>query len=182
MCSVEYLNVDFKSLATDETSFSCKLDTVYFSTLDGAEVSDGCVDVIVNIMKATDSVFYLTLKITGEVIVPCDRCLDDMQQYISTETKYLVKIGLENSEEDDVLIVSEDTPVLDLSWIVYESIALALPIKHVHAPGKCNRAMLEKLEEHSVAATRSSDGEEAEDVDPRWSKLADLKLNKELNN
>jgi len=42
----------------------------------------------------------------------------------------------------------------------------------VHAPGKCNHAMTEKLEE--LSAARSSD--EAGEIDPRWSALKDLKI------
>jgi len=174
---MESLNVDLKSLAADATSLRYSLDSAYFSTLDSAEVSNGCVDVTLDIIKSTDKVFYLSFHITGNVTVECDRCLDDMQQPIDTETKLVVKLGQENSEEDDVMIVDKDNPVVDLSWIIYESIALAIPIKHVHTPGKCNRVMLEKLEEHSAAATRSSDGGNVRDTDPRWRKLADLKLN-----
>jgi uncharacterized metal-binding protein YceD (DUF177 family) len=49
---------------------------------------------------------------------------------------------------------------------------LAIPIKHVHAPGKCNDAMTKKLEE--LSATRSGD-EDAADTDPRWAMLEQLK-------
>jgi uncharacterized metal-binding protein YceD (DUF177 family) len=50
---------------------------------------------------------------------------------------------------------------------------LAIPIKHVHAPGKCNSAMMQKLQELSGAA-RSGE-EEAEGTDPRWEALLKLK-------
>jgi uncharacterized metal-binding protein YceD (DUF177 family) len=50
---------------------------------------------------------------------------------------------------------------------------LAIPIKHVHAPGKCNSAMTQKLEELS-GAVRSGE-EEAEAIDPRWEALLKLK-------
>jgi uncharacterized metal-binding protein YceD (DUF177 family) len=51
---------------------------------------------------------------------------------------------------------------------------LAIPIKHVHAPGKCNSAMTQKLEELS-GAVRSGE-EETGAIDPRWGKLKDLKI------
>jgi len=31
---------------------------------------------------------------------------------------------------------------------MYEFVALAIPMKHVHAPGKCNKAMTSKLSKH----------------------------------
>ena len=73
--------------------------------------------------------------------------------------------------------MDENEGILDLAWLIYESIALAVPIKHVHAPGKCNAAMTEKLNE--LSATRSGDETESKAADPRWAKLAELKLGKD---
>jgi len=70
--------------------------------------------------------------------------------------------------------VDENEGILDLSWFIYEFIMLAIPIKHVHAPGKCNSVMMQKLEELS-GAVRSSK-EEAEAIDPRWEALQKLKI------
>ena len=85
----------------------------------------------------------------------------------------VVKLGTVNSEEDDVIVVDEDEGILDTSWLIYESIVLAIPIKHVHAPGKCNPVMSKALEE--LSADRSSDEESDQPVDPRWSALLKLK-------
>ena len=74
---------------------------------------------------------------------------------------------------DDLVTVPEDDGVLDTTWFIYEFIALSIPIKHVHAPGKCNRDMIETLAEHS--ATRSSEGEADKPMDPRWSGLLKIK-------
>ena len=96
-----------------------------------------------------------------------------MEQSIKSDNRFIVKLGIENSEDDDTITVEENEGILDLSWIIYESIALSVPIKHVHAPGKCNTAMTEKLDE--LSATRSGDGDDNTAVDPRWSKLTELK-------
>jgi uncharacterized metal-binding protein YceD (DUF177 family) len=52
---------------------------------------------------------------------------------------------------------------------------LAIPIKHVHAPGKCNSAMTQKLDELS-GAVRSSEEEADAPIDPRWEALKKLKV------
>ena len=103
----------------------------------------------------------------------CDRCLDDMDQPIETENRLIAKFGTEYSEEDDTVIVDENEGILDISWFIYEFIDLAIPIKHVHAPGKCNPAMTKVLEE--LSADRSSDEESSQPIDPRWSALLKLK-------
>jgi len=109
--------------------------------------------------------------------VPCDRCLDDMEQPIEAPFSLIVKLGSDYSESDEFVTLDEKEPVLDLAWPIYETIALAVPIQHVHQPGDCNDAMMRVLNEHSAA--RSSDADaNSEAIDPRWSKLAELVKNK----
>lgn len=105
-------------------------------------------------------------------MVPCDLCLEPMEQSVETTQRLEAKFGTENSEEDDLVTVAEDEGILDVTWLLYEFIALAIPIKHVHAPGKCNPAMIRALEEHSAARSGQEDGVA---VDPRWEALLKLK-------
>ena len=106
------------------------------------------------------------------VLVPCDICLELMEQPIETTQRLEVRLGTENSEEDDLVTVAEDEGILDVAWLIYELTALAIPVRHVHAPGKCNPAMIRVLEEHS--AVRSGEGDEKA-TDPRWAALEQLK-------
>ena len=73
---------------------------------------------------------------------------------------------------DEQMTVSEKDGILDLSWFIYETAALAIPIKHVHAPGKCNSEMMNVIKEHSVTERDGEDSEEQ--IDPRWSGLLKL--------
>ena len=173
MCSLEQFKIDLKSLTSEETTLDFDLKDSYFESLDDSELKQGALHVSVSIRKAT-GFFELIFHTEGTVTVTCDRCLDDMSQEIETDNRLIVKLGAVNSEEDDLITVSEDEGILDLSWIIYEFIVLAIPIKHVHAPGKCNPAMSQVLEE--LSADRSSDEESAQPIDPRWSKLAELNI------
>ena len=100
-----------------------------------------------------------------------------MEQPIKGQCSYIVKLGRESSVDDEVIVVDENQGILSLPWIIYETIVLAIPIKHVHAPGKCNAAMTEKLEE--LSATRSGDEEASisddNAIDPRWAALKQFK-------
>ena len=172
MCSLERFKIDLKSLNEEESTLDFDLDDRFFEALDGSELRQGALHVSVSIRKATG--FYEILFHTeGTVIVACDRCLDDMEQPISTDNRLIVKLGPVYSEEDDVITLPEDEGILDTSWLIYEFVALAIPIKHVHAPGKCNPAMSQVLEE--LSTDRSSDEESDQPVDPRWSALLKLK-------
>ena len=171
MCNAERFKIDLKGLKQETESREYDLDDSFFEALDDAEIHSGALHVSVSIRKAT-GFFELLYHTEGTVTVTCDRCLDDMDQPIETDSRFVVKLGTVNSEEGDVIIVDEDEGIIDTSWLIYESIVLAIPIKHVHAPGKCNPAMSQVLEE--LSADRSSD--EAKEIDPRWSALAKLNI------
>ena len=173
MCSLEQFKIDLKRLTDEVTTLEFDLDNHFFDALDGSELRQGTLHVSVSIRKAT-GFFELQFHTEGTVAVTCDRCLDDMDQSISTDNRLVVKLGSAYSEEDDVITVPEDEGILDTSWLIYEFIMLAIPIKHVHAPGKCNPAMNKVLEE--LSTDRSSDEESSQPIDPRWSKLAEIQI------
>ena len=171
MCSLELLKIDLKELKEGVTSLDFNLDDAWFQSLEEADIKRGNVDVSVNVRR-TESYFELLFHTEGTVNIPCDICLDDMEQPINCDNRLVAKFGEEYSEDDDLVTVPENEGILDVAWFIYEFIALNVPIKHVHAPGKCNPAMIKALQEHS--ATRSSDGD-SEAIDPRWSGLEKLK-------
>ena len=172
MYSLEPLKIDLAGLKEGETAFEYDLGDAYFEAVEAPEVSRGDVHVSVSVSRS-GGMFRLGVHTEGTVHVPCDLCLDDMEQAVSADNTLTARIGEEYSEDDDLVTVGKDDPVLDLSWFVYEFIALSIPIKHVHAPGKCNPAMIKALEEHSAA--RSGEGDAEEPVDSRWSELEKLK-------
>ena len=175
MCSLETFKIDLKGMKTDEQRLEFSLDDDFFKTLDASEVKGGALHVSVSIRKATG--FYeLQFHTEGMVTVLCDICLDDMEQPIVTDNRLVAKLGAEtNTEDDDVVTVDENEGILDTAWLIYEFIALAIPIKHVHAPGKCNSVMTQKLEELSGADLRGK--RDVKEIDPRWEKLKNLKCN-----
>ena len=172
MCSLEQFKIDLKGLKDEETSFEFELGKPFFDALDQTEVESGSLHVSLSIRKAS-GFFELLFHTVGTVDITCDRCLDLMEQPIATDDRLVVKLGSSNSEEDDAVIVDEDEGILDTSWFIYEFIALAIPIQHVHATGKCNPAMTQALEE--LSADRSGDEESTKAVDPRWEALLQLK-------
>ena len=160
-------------MKTDEMRRDFELNDDFFKALDASEVNGGTLHVSVSIRKAS-GFFELHFHTEGTVTVPCDLCLDDMQQPITTDNRIVARLGDDtNTEDDDVVTVSEDEGILDTAWLIYEFVALAIPIKHVHAPGKCNSVMTQKLEELSGAVR--SGKEETEAIDPRWEALKKIK-------
>lgn len=159
MSNLESLKIDLKELKEGVTTLDFILDDTFFDSIDATEIKCGKVDAALSIRK-TENYFQFVANLKGLVVIPCDRCLDDMEQQIETT--------------DEMSVVEDDTEdgVVDISWWLYENMVLNIPIQHVHDTGKCNVAMLKVLEEHS--ATRSSGGNE-NNVNPMWAKLQGLK-------
>ncbi len=110
----------------------------------------------------------------------CDRCLDDMEQPVESTDRLKLKLGEEYAEIDDLVIVPEEEGYINVAWFIYEFIALSIPMKHVHAPGKCNKDMVSKLSKHlRVSGDEEEDDFEGSDeleeqpqpIDPRWNEL-----------
>lgn len=175
MRDLEPFKIDLKALTNQVATYEFELDDAYFEAIEAPDIQKGNLSVALSIRRIAGS-FEFTFHIQGFVIVTCDLCLDEMQQPIDTENKLMAKFGEEYSDDDDLIVVPEREGVLDISWFIYEFIDLSVPIKHVHAPGKCNPAMMKLLKEHSTV--RSGDGDEGKPVDSRWEALSKLK-NKE---
>ena len=173
MCGLESYKVDLKGVKDETRCLDFDLNDDFFGALDGSQLEHGALHVSVSIRKMA-GFFDLCIHSEGSVTVSCDRCLDDMSQPIEAEHHLMVKLGDTYSEDDDTVTIAEHEGILDVSWFIYESVMLAIPIKHVHAPGKCNSAMTQKLEELSGAVRSSEEEEEA--IDPRWEKLKNLKV------
>ena len=173
MGRLEKFKIDLKGLSAELTQLEWDLDKDFFEALDETDVQSGALHVSVSIRKAS-GFFELLFHTVGTVDIPCDRCLDLMEQPIETDNRLVVRLGGTAREEDDTVIVDEDEGILDTSWFIYEFVALAIPIQHVHAPGKCNPAMTQVLEE--LSADRSGDEESDDAVDPRWEALKQLRI------
>ena len=173
-------------MQADSCQYEFVLDNLFFANIDGPEVQKGKVNVIL-VVKKTSRAFELDFQTDGMVWVPCDRCLDDMEQPVSSTDKLFVKFGKEYTEEgDNLIVIPEEEGEINVAWFMYEFVALAIPMKHIHAPGKCNKAMTSKLSKH--IRTTPDDEEGAEDaflpddepelgndeetpIDPRWNEL-----------
>jgi len=173
MCNLETYKIDLRSLKFGLTKFEWQLDDSYFAQIEGADVQRGRLAATIEIDRTMERSFDVRISVDGEVTLPCDRCLDDMQVPVEGRGRVAVKLGEKASEEDDLIVVDERDGWLQLAWLVYEQIALSLPLQHVHEPGGCNAEMVRMIDGLSVDASKGSADEQP--ADPRWSALQKLR-------
>ena len=172
MSKLEQFNVDLKALSQGDNILSFVLDDAFFEAIEAPTVRRGRLQTTLTIHR-TEDYFDLDFHTEGLVTVACDRCLGDLEQPISADDHLVAKFGTAYSEDDELVIVAENEGMLDVSWFIYQFVELSIPLRHVHAPGKCNPAMMKALEEHSAARSGVESVESS--VDSRWAVLEKLK-------
>lgn len=182
-------NIILKSLSDGKHDYEYQLMDDYFKLLgEDVEIKKGNVNVDLTLKKANNT-FELNFLISGQVKVPCDRCLDEMVMPVETKNRLIVKFGAGYSEEsDEIVIIPEDDGQINLAWFLYEFVALSLPMKKVHPQGECNKTMTSKLKRHN-AGSSSDEGSEDDGIDDdldsdednssndsRWDALKDIQF------
>lgn len=176
--------ISLKGLKGDKELFEFLLDNIFFSHIEGEEVQKGRLKAVVEV-KRTVKGFDLQFQIDGMVYVPCDRCLNDVEIPVSVSEKLIVKFGADHgSEGDNIIIIPEAEGDINIAWLLYEFIVLAVPMKRIHGPGKCNKSMTGKLSKHVRGAVDDDvdndvdlenddiSSELSDDaIDPRWNEL-----------
>lgn len=179
-----------KSLAAGTYDYEYHLGKQFFTDMESADIHDADLDVKLAVTHKRD-IYRLDFTITGTITLICDRCLDDLIMPVDTTYSIAVKYGEDyNDEADDLLIIPESDNFLNVAYMLYDTVALTIPIKHVHPMGKCNRQMSAMLRKHRAHRPGDEDAEledtlidemESMDTDradtptdPRWDGLKAL--------
>lgn len=115
----------------------------FFADLEQEEISGGDVHARIIVKASAGNIYKVSISVKGQVIVPCDRCLDPLTIDIEASDTVNIKDGdEEDGDAAEMLYTIKGTSDFDLSWIVYEIIETSLPIQRVHPDDECNSEML----------------------------------------
>lgn len=153
----DYIKLPLRSLEKKKHVFEFSLNADFFLRFQHPDINGGNANVTITVEKLSNYM-NVVVDFSGELVVSCDRCLDDLAVPVEGENILSVRFAeapeeQENEEEDlkeDVMYVDGGDEELDLTHYVYESICLALPIQRVHGNDKngkslCNPNMLKYL-------------------------------------
>lgn len=165
--------IDLKGMQTEVGMYTLLADDDFFTAVQGPEIQHGHVKVDLRV-RPTSGAYELDFHLSGSVQVICDRCLEEMTQPIEADCNLRVKLGDEYLDEgDDLITIPYENGVVDLSWHVYEFIALQIPIRHVHEDGQCSENMRNALSAHGAGDEVQQEAEVTA-TDPRWDELKKL--------
>jgi uncharacterized protein len=170
---VDYMKqfvIPFSGLKLGNHEYEFDLGGEFFESFEFSDIHQGRVKISC-VMERQERMLIFHFNIKGTVKVPCDRCLEEFDQEINGEQRYIVKFGEDEHEEtEEIIVINEKQNHLDLSQLFFEYVILMLPEKKVHGNDEngnslCNPEVLKKLNELAVDHP----------IDPRWESLRNLK-------
>ena len=123
----------------------------FFDSFENTEILDAQLDIEARVEKSGRYI-GVDCYVSGEVVVECDRCLEELVLPVELDVMLSVKFGeAEASEENqegerEVIFLPVDNTELDMRQIVYDYVCISLPIQRVHDEGGCNPDAIKYLE------------------------------------
>ncbi len=171
--------IKFNGLNAGEYDFNFHVDNDFFSNFEKSEITGGNFNVDVLFIRNINSL-ELKLHLKGNVIIPCDRCLDDINQDIDFCDNIFVEFGEETNFDTntDYVVLNSGSQEINISQFIYEFAHFALPLSRKHKDDEfgnstCNPKMIRILKELKP--------KESEKIDLRWAKLQEIKNNSNFN-
>jgi len=160
--------IPFISLKNGIHQYEFEAEKTFFSEFEESLIEDANLKFSVELERLTN-LMNLNTYVNGKLITVCDRCGDALEKETEGDFRLVVKFGDETSDvADDIIILGPAEHVLNLDQLFYEYAHLCLSQKNVHeSEDMCNQKALETLSKFELR--------EKDDIDPRWSKLKELK-------
>jgi len=162
-------NIQFVGLEPGNHIFEFEVNDSFFEQFEFSQIQHGKIHVNVDLEKM-ERMMIFNIRLTGDVLVTCDRCTNEFYFPIEDDQKLIVKLGAEYVEEsEDVVIIPETDYQVNLAAYIYEFIHLALPVRLLHPDDEqgnstCDPDMLIRLQTLSTHDV----------IDPRWDALKKL--------
>ncbi len=112
--------------------YQWQLGDEFFGSLEGAEVRHGSVEVQATVVARNEESYDVDLRLRGEVEVECNHCTELLMFPIEGEASIRIALGQPQEWDGETLWVSPRESEAAIDWQVYETIALSIPIRHVH--------------------------------------------------
>lgn len=170
--------VPLASLPQGIHKYEYHLSKQFFTDMENADIHNADIKVALTVNHKSD-LYQMNFAVTGTITLICDRCLDDLVMPVDTTYSLGVKYGEDyNDDSDELLIIPSSDTGLNVAYMLHDTVALTIPIKHVHPQGKCNRQMCDLLKKHRAQST-DDDEIEVDDfadsgeqpIDSRWAAL-----------
>jgi len=180
--------IPFIGLKIGTYAFEYEVNDAFFESMEYSIIHKGDVKVTLEFEKK-ETMMTADFHAEGRVFTNCDRCDTSLELPISGSFRLVYKFGLEESEDESLVVLHPETYELDVRDAIYELITVSLPARAVHAPGECDEEMWKLIQKYTVNSEEEEDDDDDEDweddddapgpddfdpKDPKWAVLKNL--------
>lgn len=123
--------IPISSINEGEKKIYYKLDHQFFSLFPESLIQQANINVTISIRSGTT--LQVTVDLQGTIVLTCDRSLMEFESLIKTTQFLIFKWGKkEETIDENIFIISDQTTVLNLALHLYDFIHLQIPIKKLH--------------------------------------------------
>ena len=160
--------IPFVGLKPGKHEFQLRVDPEFFACFPHSDVDQVHGEVLVELDKL-DTTMTLRMTLAATMTAPCDRCLEDVSVSLEGSDRVSIRFGDETSCDDELWILGSNEYQLDLADAIFQLVHLAKPNRTIHKnEDDCDLDMTEWQD------PSSNDGDNADDIDPRWAALKGL--------
>lgn len=145
MAETDIYKIDFRNQRDALAEHTYLLDDTFFKGLDQQEVRSGRLTATLTLRKKQEGNYEAACSIEGEVVVACDRCLDDLSLPVHVDETFTLRDADGTGGEDDGLGIIPADGVYDIGWDLYQLVELSLPLMRVHDVAVCNPDFVSRI-------------------------------------
>ena len=181
MKQLNEFSIPFVGLKLGKHQFEYQINKAFFEHFEYDEFENS--DIKVNlVLEKKSTMLELSLKHKGTVNVPCDLTGEMFDLPVKGSAYLVVTFGDEyNDDNEELLILPHGEHQINVAQLIYEMIALSVPLKRIHPgvkDGTLKSDTLDKLNEILVTDISANKDQEEENTDPRWDELKKLLTDK----
>lgn len=174
-------DIDIYGLKDKQYIYDFESGNAFFEELEQDLISKGHFKTHLTLDKSS-TMLLLNFDIVGQVELICDRSLEAFEEPIHLKERLIFKYSDHNEAlSEEIELIRQDTPRVNIARHIFDFIALALPMKKLH-PRFRNETFDDDEEDLLIYQSTSDENNESEQqdtsADPRWEALKKLKPEK----
>lgn len=170
-------DINLYQLKNRQYEYLYKVEDSFFSKFEKSLVEKGSANVNVQLVKSEHGI-VVDYHISGVVQLVCDKSLEVFDEPIEVQETVVYKYGDVYEEvSENLIIIKRDTLSINLAQSIYELIAVTIPYKKVHPKYRTEDEDESVQGGEIIYSSEEPEGDQKEEIDPRWAELLKLRKN-----
>jgi uncharacterized metal-binding protein YceD (DUF177 family) len=175
LADLKKYKIDIFNLPAGTHEYEFGFESDFFENFENSLINIGQGLVRVSLNKS-ETFLELNFEIEGSIELICDRSLDNFEYPVKIQKDLIVKFGEETEIQDDrIIYVPWNTQTIQLGQFIYEFMSLEIPMKKLHPRYSDDFGDEQEKLIYSSENEMDSENPKNESIDPRWTKLKELK-------